>query len=257
MSHNLRRVVGWTEFPQAKHPSIGQRDPNVVAGRAIHAPRRRDLAELGETRPRAAIAVINPSVSRFARSRCEFADDIEVVRRGTPNARCAASVDSASFGKDGIRPAAERLGGFVEFPYANTIRKLVVADGIPVKLPNRITDSPGSADFAKVELPAVEPPRTAVPQSPTPARHVVTLDWTEHRVCMNVLDEVFVDQVPVRTVESDNPAAVNNRMDIIQCPREFADLIGDRLSGQGLLGKVPPAVRGPENPAAIQHGVAR
>src|SRR5439155_20050092 len=135
----------------------------------------------------------------------------------------------ASFGKDGIRPATEGLGGLVEFPNANAIRELVVADRIPMKLPNGITNGPGSADFAKVELPAVKSPRSAVPQSPTPAGHVVTLVWTEHRVCMNVFDSVFVDQAPVRTVESDNPAAVNDPMDIIQCARESADFIGDRL----------------------------
>src|SRR5205814_9322625 len=101
-------------------------------------------------------------------------------------------------------------------------------------LPNGITHGPGSADFAKVELPAVKSPRTAVPRSPTPARHVVTLVCTEHRVCMNVFENVFVDQAPVRTVESDNSTTVNDRMDIIQCARESADCIGDRLNGQKL-----------------------
>ena len=68
---------------------------------------------------------------------------------------------------------------------------------------------------------------------------------------MNVFESVFVDQAPVRPVESDNPAAVNDRVDIIQCAREFADFIGDRLGGQNLVGKALPAVGGPENPAAI------
>ena len=73
---------------------------------------------------------------------------------------------------------------------------------------------------------------------------------------MNVFESVFVDQIPVRTVESDNPTSGNDRMDITQCAREFADFIGDRLDGQQLVGKAPPGVGGPENPAAIQHRVA-
>ena len=50
---------------------------------------------------------------------------------------------------------------------------------------------------------------------------------------------------------------VNDRVDIIQCAREFADFIGDRLGGQNLIGKALPGVGGPENPAAIQHRVAQ
>ena len=74
---------------------------------------------------------------------------------------------------------------------------------------------------------------------------------------MNVFESVFVDQAPVRTVESDNPTSVNDRMDITQCAREFADFIGDRFDGQNLIGEALPAVGGPENPAAIQHRVAQ
>src|SRR5438445_9985272 len=129
----------------------------------MHAAGRRNLAKFREARPVAAIEVIYPSVPRAVRSRCEFTDDIDIVRRGAPNAGRAANVDSASFSKDGIRPAAERLGGLVEFPHANAIRELVVADSIPMKLLCEITYGPGSADFAKVKLPAVKSPRTAVP----------------------------------------------------------------------------------------------
>ena len=111
----------------------------------MHPAGGRDLAKLREARPRVAIEVIYPTVPYAARSRCEFADDINIIRCGAPSARRAANVDSASFSKDGIRPAAERLGGLVEFPHANAIRELVVADGIPMKLPNGITDGPGSA----------------------------------------------------------------------------------------------------------------
>ena len=60
---------------------------------------------------------------------------------------------------------------------------------------------------------------------------------------MNVFENVFVDQAPVRTVESDNPAAVNDGMDVIRCAREFADFIGDRLNGQNLVGKALPPRR--------------
>src|SRR5437867_12095065 len=108
----------------------------------MHAARRRDLAKLRESRPCGAIEMINASHPRATWSVREFTDNIEIIRRGAPNARRAANVDSASFGKNSIRLATERLSGLVEFPYANAVRKMVVADRIPMKLPSAIANCP-------------------------------------------------------------------------------------------------------------------
>src|SRR5207249_783090 len=137
-----------------------------------------------------------------------------IVRRGAPNARRAANVDSASFGQDGIRLATERLSGLVEFPYANAIRKMVVADGIPMKLPSAIANCPGSVDFAKVELPAVKPPRITVPRSPTPAGHVVAFVFTDHGVRVYQLHRIEINPAPIRSIEAEDLPALRNNVNV-------------------------------------------
>jgi len=84
-------------------------------------------------------------------------------------------------------PAAERLGGLVKFQRERHLR-IGVADGIPMKLP---------VGSRMAQVPLTRKSRTAAvkshelrPRSPTPSRYVVTLVWTEHRLCMNVFENV-------------------------------------------------------------------